>query len=95
MRLAERRFRLELAGIDEAFDDDLGLGRHHQIDGLAFHDIDRAAGEPAGHGELVEMLGHLLHGGVRDNRRTADHDRAGHRFAAFLVFQPVRIDASA
>ena len=31
---AERRLRLEIFGVDEALDHDLGLGRHQQIDGL-------------------------------------------------------------
>ena len=34
--LAERAFRLEQLGIDQAFDHDLGVGRHVEVDGDAF-----------------------------------------------------------
>ena len=34
VRFAERRFRLEIFGIDQALDHDLGFGRHQKIDRL-------------------------------------------------------------
>ena len=37
----ERRFGLQEFGADIALDDDFGLRRHHQIDSLGLHDIDR------------------------------------------------------
>ena len=52
---AERTFRLEQFGIDQALDDDLGVGRHLEIDGDALHDADRLAGERAGDAHLVEV----------------------------------------
>ena len=46
--LAERRLGLELLRIDQALDHDLGVGRHVEVDGDAFHHRHRPAGEPAG-----------------------------------------------
>ncbi len=92
---AERRLRLQHLRIDQALDDDLGLGRHQEIDGLRPHHVDGAAGERAGDGELVEILRHLLHRGVGDRRRAADDDGARQRLAARLAFLPVGIDARA
>ena len=53
MALAERPFGLEQFGIDQPLDDDLGIGRHVEIDGDAFHGADRLAGERAGDAHLV------------------------------------------
>ena len=47
VQFAERRLGLDIFGVDQPFDHDLGLGRHQQIDGARAHDIDRRAGEPA------------------------------------------------
>ena len=54
VRFAERRLGLEIFGVDEALDDDLGLGRHQEIDGLRLHDVDRRADQRAGDVQLVE-----------------------------------------
>ena len=48
VRFAERRFGLEIFGVDEALDHDLGFRRHQQIDGLRLHHVDRRADERAG-----------------------------------------------
>ena len=48
-------FGLEQLGIDQAFDDDLGIGRHFEIDGDALRHADRLAREPAGDAHLVEI----------------------------------------
>ncbi len=93
--LAERRLGLQHLGIDQALDHDLRFRRHHQIDGLGAHHVDRPARERAGHRDLVEVLGHLLHRGVGDDGRTADNDRAGKRLAARLALLPMREDAGA
>ncbi len=53
--LAERPFRLEQFGIDQALDHDLGVGRHVEIDADAFRHADRRAGEPARDRHLVEI----------------------------------------
>ena len=55
VRLAERRFRLEPDGVDQAFDHDFGFRRHQQIDGARAHHVDRLAGEAARNGELVDV----------------------------------------
>ena len=50
---AERSFRLEQFRIDQPLDDELGVGRHVEIDGGGLDDADRRAGKPAGHRHLV------------------------------------------
>ena len=95
VRLAERRLRLQRRGVDQALDDDLGLRRHQQVDGLGAHHVDRPAGERARHRDLVEVVGHLLHRRVGHDRRAADHDRAGQRLAARLALLPMGEDAGA
>ena len=57
--LAERRLRLQIFGVDEAFDDDLGFGRHQEIDRLGLHHVDRRADQRAGDVQFVERLGHF------------------------------------
>ena len=66
---AERRFRLEPLGVDEALDHDLGFGRHQQVDGLRAHHVDRPARQRARDSQLVERLRQLLHRRVGDDRR--------------------------
>ena len=92
---AERRFRLQQFGVDQALDHDLGFRWHQQVDGLAAHDVNGPAGDRARDRKLVEIVGELLHGCIRHDRRTADDDRAGQRLAARFVFLPVGVDAGA
>ena len=55
VRFAERRFRLQQLGVDEALDDDLGFGGDQKIDGLAaLTTLIGAAGDAAGDGELID-----------------------------------------
>ena len=53
------------------------------------------AGDGAGHPDLIERLRHFLHRCVRDHRRTADHNRTGHRLLARLIFHPMAVNAGA
>ena len=87
--LAERRLGLELLAIDQALDDDLGVGRHVEVDGLGLDDADRLAGEAAGDAELVEIDGELLRPGEHHHGRGADDDGDRHLLAAVAVFEPV------
>ena len=48
VQFAEWRLRLEIFGVDEALDHDLGLGRHQEVDGLRLDDVDRRADQRAG-----------------------------------------------
>ena len=86
MGFAEGRLGLQPLRIDETLDHDFGFRGHHEIDGLGLHHIDRRARKTARHGQLIEMLGHFLHGRIGDRRRTAHDDSAGHFLAARLVF---------
>ena len=51
--------------------------------------------QTAGHADFVLVDGQFLRAGEEDGRRASDDDRAGHRFAALLVFQPMQISAGA
>ncbi len=93
--LAERPLGLEQIGIDQSLDHDLGVGRHHEIDGHRPGDRDRHAGKPAGHRHLVEIDRQLHAAGEHHDRRAADHDRARHRRAALLVLLPMQVAAGA
>ncbi len=77
---AERRLGLEYLGIDQALDDDFGVGRHVEIDGLGFDHADRLAGETAGDRKLIEIDGEFLRSGEHDHGRGADDDGDRHRF---------------
>ena len=95
VRLAERRLRLEIDGVDQTFDDQFGFRRDHQVDGAALRDVDRTAGQAARHGDFIDADGQFLRTHEGDVRRTAEHDGAGHGFAHLLVFQIVLIAAGA
>ena len=91
---SERRLRLEIFGIDEPLDDDLGLRRHQQIHRLGPHDIERRADQGAGDIELVEPLRNLLHRGEGDAGRRPQHDRGRQLLeAARPQLLPMIIDA--
>jgi hypothetical protein len=93
--LAERRFGLELFGVDQPLDHDFGRRRHVEVDRRGFRDLDRRAGERAGNAEFVHIDGEFLRAGEHDHRRTADHDRDRHGFAALAIFEPMQIAAGA
>ena len=96
VRFAERRLGLDIFGIDQALDHELGLGRHQEIDGARAHDVDRRAGKPARDRELVDVERQLLRPQEGDIGRTAQHDRARHRLvAAPLVLEVMLIAAGA
>ena len=91
--LAKRGLGLQQLGRDETLDHHLRLGRDQQIDRLRLHHVQRLADQPARNPELVELFRHLLDGGERDHRRTAEDDGAGHRLAALLPRLPVHVAA--
>ena len=61
----------------------------------ALHHVDRTAGQCARDRHFVQILRHLLHGGVGDSRRAAEHHGARQRLLARTAFLPMRIDAGA
>ncbi len=93
--LAERRLGLQHAGVDQAFDHDLGIRRHVEIDGAAANHADRRAGRAAGHRHLVHVDRELLRPGEHHDRRAADHDGDRHLLSQRAIFQPVQIAAGA
>ena len=93
--LAERRLRLQHAGVDQALDHDLGIRRHVEIDGPAADHADRRAGRAARDRQLVHVDRELLRPGEHHDRRAADHDGDRHLLAALAILQPVQIAAGA
>src|SRR5262249_43452727 len=87
--LAEGRFRLEVARGDPPLDDDLGVRRDLEVHRLAAHELDRLAGQRAGHGVLVDAVRQLRYRGHRDGGRRADHDRGLEILAALAALGPV------
>ncbi len=83
------------SGVDQALDDDLGVGGHVQVDARRLDDADGRAGQTAGDRHLVLIDRQLLRPGEQHHRRAADDDGAGHRLLALLVFAPVQIAAGA
>ena len=72
MRLAEGPFGFDVFRIQIAFDDDLGVCRHHDVDGFALHHGDRLAGQAARHAHFIDAVRNLLHRNIGDDRRRAD-----------------------
>ena len=93
VRLAERPLRLEPAWVDQALDHDLRLGRHHQVDRLTLHDVERNPGQAAGDRELVHVVRQLGDRRAREDRWCTDDDRALERLAPRPRLVPVRDDA--
>ena len=93
--LAERPFRFEELGVDQALDDELGIRRQIEIDGERFHGTDRRARKPAGDRHLVAVDRQFLRSGEHYDRRAADDDRDRHRLFKFAVFLPMQVTAGA
>src|SRR5713226_2146262 len=89
VRFTERSFRLDVFRGEDSLDDDLGLRRHLQIDGLALYEPDRLACQAAGNRQLIHSIGDLLHRGVRDHRRRADDDRCLKGNLPLFAFVPM------
>ncbi len=80
--IAEGAFVAQFAGFDVAFEDEFGVGRDFDIDGLALHHLDRALAEEAGDHHLVEVGRQGQDGGVHGRRVGADGDRHFHAGAS-------------
>ena len=92
---AERAFRFEQFAIDQAFDDDFGVGGHVQVDARRLDDADGRAGKPTGDRHLVLVDRQFLRPGEQHHRGATDDNGAGHRLFALLVFLPMHIAAGA
>ena len=93
--LPKRRFGFEPLRIDQPFDHDLRRCRNIEVDRPRLGDLDRCAGDRAGHAELVHVDGELLRSREHHDGSAADHDRDRHRLAPLPVFQPVQVAAGA
>ena len=91
MRFRERRFRLEILGVDPAFNHDLCICRDHEIHRSRFYLIDRRADNAAGDRHFFQAYAELLRSHVSNRRRAAEHERARHAFTTSPVFLPVQI----
>ena len=89
---AEGSLGLHEVGVDEPFDDDLGVGRHFDVHGLAAHQLDGLPPQAAGDAHLVHARRHLLDGAVGNHRRRPHHQRRVQRLAALPALVPVRED---
>ena len=85
--LAERAFGLSVIHQHFALDDDLGMGGHFQVDGLAFDHLDRLAADTTGDSQFIGTVSRRRHQVL--HRIAADKDRRGHMLAARLVFRMV------
>ena len=81
---AEGAFHLLLGRAHPAFHDDLRLGRHQQVAGLALHQLDGVAGQTAGDVVLADVIRQPGDGGVGDGRWHADHHGGRHLLDAAL-----------
>jgi hypothetical protein len=88
-------FRLEQLGVDQTFDDDLGIGGDFEIDRDAFHRADGLAGQRAGDAHLVHVDGELLRPSEGDDRGAAVDDGDRHQSLEFAVLEPVLVTAGA
>ena len=84
--LAEGAFVVALFWRHDAFDDDLGVRRYHQIDGLSFHDSQRLAQKCPRDLQLRADAGLLADGGHVQCRMMADGESDFHRFVVIFVF---------
>ena len=73
--VAKRALDAELALLDVALHDDLGMGRHLEVDRLGLHQLDRLAAQEAGDHELVDVLGQRRRGRVGGDRVETEGDR--------------------
>ena len=76
---AEGRFRFENRRVDDAFDNDLGVGRHIDVNTAAGHDRYRPPGQTAGNCHFVEIDWELLRAGEFNHRGGTNDDRDLHR----------------
>ena len=79
--VAERSFRSGFARIDEAFQHDLGRGRHLQVGAETLHQFRLAAAQQPGELVFRKRIGHRRDRRQDRRRVGADHHRYGERLA--------------
>ena len=82
---AERAFGRDLVGQDLAFEHELGVGRHFDVDGLALHQPHGLAEQAAGNRKLVHAERRDEARREHDQRVAADHHCRFHRAAELPV----------
>ena len=74
--IAERPLAAQRLGwIDVAFDDDIRVRRHFDIDGDAFDQLDAFLAQEAGEEDLIDLRRQRRGGGVDHRRIAAEADR--------------------
>ena len=76
--IAERPFAAQFAQFDVAFEHDLGLCGHLDVDGFALHHLDRLRAKEAGDHHLIEIGRQGQNRRVHRRRIRADRDRDLH-----------------
>ena len=89
----EGTFGLESFGVDQAFHDDLRIGRHFQVYRHSPGDTDRSTADPPGNGHLILSHGQLLRTAVGNRRRRANGNGARHELATRTILLPVQVAA--
>src|ERR1051325_911186 len=84
-------FRLEIIGPDDPFQNDFSRSRDFEIDGLTPDERNRFSRQSSGNCNLIDTIGYLLHGGVREHRRAADHERGFEVLSFRYSLSPVNI----
>ncbi len=89
VRFAERSVRLEIIRRNSAFDHDIRVRRHLEIDGFTFDHFQRAPREPAGKRHLIDTVSNRLHRRIGDAGRPTDDDCRVQRNAPFIALFPM------
>ena len=93
--LAKGAFRLKQFRADEAFDHDLGVGGHEEVDGLGLHHLDGLPRQRACNRRFIEINRQALRASIATDRRRADDNGDRHGLTHGLIFEPVLIAAGA
>ena len=88
--VAIRAFRGHLAGVDHAFEDDFGSGRHLQVIAAALHQFGAVAPQQAGKGVLGQAVGHRGNG-AKNSRRVCAKGHGHREWLAGVFFAPVAV----
>ncbi len=93
--VAERPFRGHLAGVDYAFEHDLGAGRHLQVRAATFDQLGALAAQQAGKGVLGQAVGYRRYRAQNGRRVGAQHHRNGEGLTGVLFLPLTKVQSTA